>query len=122
MILAVTVACVGSVLLGVLHPTWARAITIVVMGVVLLPALPVILTDAERLAGPAAGTAGAIIWMAGNLGGLIVALIVQSLVHDPLPAFLAMAAVALVGLPFALRVRPPEVPAAGRLAAANDSA
>ena len=36
--------------------------------------------------------------MAGNLGGLVVALIVQLLVHDPLPAFLAMAAVSLLGL------------------------
>jgi predicted MFS family arabinose efflux permease len=106
--LAVGVACVGCVLLGVLNSTWARGVVIVVMGIVLLPALPVILTDAERLAGPAAGTAGAIIWMAGNLGGLVVALIVQSLVHHPLPAFIAMAAVALLGFPFAMRAHPPD--------------
>jgi predicted MFS family arabinose efflux permease len=111
--LAVLVACVGCVLLGVVNTMWARAIVVVLMGIVLLPALPVILTDAERLAGPAAGTAGAIIWMAGNLGGLLVALVVQSLVHHPLPAFLAMAAVALFGLPFALRVRPPGALASG---------
>ena len=69
-------------------------------GLRLLPALPIILTVAEQLAGVAAGTAGALVWMAGNLGGLIVALIVQGLVHDPLPAFLAMAAVSLLGLTF----------------------
>jgi hypothetical protein len=73
------------------------------MGFALLPALPVIIALAERLAGRAAGTAGAIVWMAGNLGGLVVALIVQALVHDPVAAFLAMAAVILAGLPFAAR-------------------
>jgi hypothetical protein len=74
------------------------------MGVVLLPARPVILTRAEQLAGGAAGTAGAIVWMAGNLGGLVVALLVQVLVHEPLAAFLAMAAVSLLGLPLAARL------------------
>ncbi len=49
------------------------------------------MTVAERLAGPAAGTAGAIVWMAGNPGGLVVALLVQALVHHPTAAFLAMA-------------------------------
>ena len=41
--------------------------------------------------------------MAGNLGGLVVALIVQVLVNDPLTAFLSMAAVSLLGVPFASR-------------------
>ena len=53
------------------------------MGALLLPAPPVILTVAEELAGAAAGTAGAIVWLAGNLGGLVVALLVQALVHHP---------------------------------------
>jgi hypothetical protein len=70
----------------------------------MLPALPVILTATERLAGPAAGTAGAIVWMAGNLGGLVVALIVQALVHHPLAAFIAMAIVSFMGLPLVARV------------------
>ena len=63
-----------------------------------------ILTRTEQLAGAAAGTAGAIVWMAGNLGGLVVALLVQGLVHHPAAAFLAMAAVALLGLPLARRL------------------
>ena len=88
------------------------------MGVVLLPALPVILTAAEQLAGAAAGTAGAIVWMAGNLGGLVVALIVQILVHDPLAAFLAMAAVSLLGLPLAARLVSPATAARSREPAA----
>jgi predicted MFS family arabinose efflux permease len=101
---AVLVSCVGCVALGVTPWLGVRAAVIVVMGLFLLPALPVILTATERLAGRAAGTAGAIVWMAGNLGGLVVALIVQVLVHHPLGAFLAMAAVSLLGLPLAGRL------------------
>jgi predicted MFS family arabinose efflux permease len=104
---AVFVAAGACVLLGVLSGLALLAVVLVVLGFVLLPALPVILTRAEQMAGSHAGTAGAIVWMAGNLGGLVVALIVQALVHHPLPAFLAMAAVVLAGLPIAARLIPP---------------
>jgi predicted MFS family arabinose efflux permease len=103
----VLVACVGCVALGATPWIAVRALALVAMGLVLLPALPVILTAAELLAGAAAGTAGAIVWMAGNLGGLVVALLVQILVHHPLEAFLAMAAVSLLGLPLAARLTSP---------------
>jgi predicted MFS family arabinose efflux permease len=104
---AVVAGCLGCLALGVVPWLGGRAVVIVIMGVFLLPALPVILTATERLAGPAAGTAGAIVWMAGNLGGLVVALLVQVLVHDPLVAFLAMSAVSLLGLPIAARLTTP---------------
>jgi predicted MFS family arabinose efflux permease len=107
----VLVACLGCVTLGATPWIGVRALALVAMGIVLLPALPVILTAAEQLAGAAAGTAGAIVWLAGNLGGLAVALLVQILVHHPLAAFLSMGAVALLGLPLAARVTSP----AGRL-------
>jgi predicted MFS family arabinose efflux permease len=103
---AVIVGCVGCVGLGVIPSLAGRAVVIVAMGLMLLPALPVILTSTERLAGSAAGTAGAIVWMAGNLGGLVVALLVQILVHHPMAAFIAMAAVSLLGLPLAARLKP----------------
>jgi predicted MFS family arabinose efflux permease len=104
---AVVVACLGCVTLGVAPWLGVQALAMVALGLVLLPALPVILTMIEQLAGPAAGTAGAIIWMAGNLGGLVVALLVQALVHEPLAAFLTMAAVALLGLPLLARFTAP---------------
>ncbi len=107
----ILVACSGCVVLGLAPWIGVRGLTLAVMGALLLPALPVILTSAERLAGAAAGTAGAIVWMAGNLGGLVVALIVQVLVHHPLPAFLAMAGVSLLGLPIAARLKPGSQPA-----------
>ncbi len=98
------VGCLGSVALGVLPGIAARAVVMVAMGALLLPALPVLMTVVERLAGSAAGTAGAIVWMAGNLGGLVVALLVQALVHHPTAAFLAMALVLLLAAPLALRM------------------
>jgi predicted MFS family arabinose efflux permease len=100
---AVLISAVGCVALGTVSVLGVRGAVLALMGFVLLPSLPLVLTAAERLAGAAAGTAGAIVWMAGNLGGLVVALVVQALLHDPLAAFLAMAAVSLAGLPFAAR-------------------
>jgi predicted MFS family arabinose efflux permease len=100
---AVLTSAIGCAALGAFTMLGARVGAITVMGLIMLPALPVILTAAERLAGSAEGTAGAIIWMAGNLGGLVVALVVQALVHEPLAAFLAMAAISLLGVPLATR-------------------
>ena len=57
--------------------------------------------------------------MAGNLGGLLVALLVQILVHHPLAAFLAMAVVSALGLPLAARVRSPATLHAGETATAG---
>ncbi len=104
---AVVASCLGCVALGVTPWLGVRAAVLALMGLLLLPALPIVLAAAERLAGAAAGTAGAIVWMAGNLGGLVVALMVQILVHEPLAAFLAMAGVSLLGLPLARRLPAP---------------
>jgi hypothetical protein len=104
---AAIAGCVGCIGLAVVPWLGGRAALMVAMGLLLLPALPVILTAAERLAGRSAGTAGAMVWMAGNLGGLIVALVVQALVHHSLAAFLAMAGVSLLALPLAARLISP---------------
>ncbi|HWH12388.1 MAG TPA: MFS transporter [Solirubrobacteraceae bacterium] len=108
----VAASLVGSVALGAIPWVGGRAVALAAMGLFLLPALPVVLSGAEQLAGTAAaGTAGAIVWMAGNLGGLVVAVIVQILVHHPLAAFLAMALVSAFGAPLALRLPRPPGPA-----------
>jgi predicted MFS family arabinose efflux permease len=104
----VAASLIGSVALGAIPWVGGRAVALAAMGLFLLPALPVVLSGAEQLAGPAAaGTAGAIVWMAGNLGGLVVAVIVQILVHHPLAAFLTLAAVSAFGAPLALRLPGP---------------
>jgi predicted MFS family arabinose efflux permease len=124
---AALAGALGCGVLGTVPLLGARATAIAVMGFFLLPALPIVLTTAERLAGAAAGTAGAIVWMAGNLGALIVALIVQILVHDPLAAFGALAAVSLLALPLAARFpsldrAPPQDPASPSVLRAGEEA
>jgi predicted MFS family arabinose efflux permease len=104
MLAVVAVGCGGSIALAFVSGIPAYAVVLVAMGLLLLPALPVIMTVAEVLAGPAAGTAGAIVWLAGNLGGLVVAVLVQVLVHHPTAAFLSMAAVVVLATPLALRM------------------
>jgi predicted MFS family arabinose efflux permease len=104
MLIATWITAVGCLVCGASGSLAVRAIALVVIGLVLLPALPIVMTAAERISGPLAGTAGAIVWMAGNLGGLVVALVVQALVHHPFPAFAALAVVALFGFPLVLRL------------------
>jgi cyanate permease len=100
MLTVVAIGAAGCLALGLITSTGSRLAILLIMGSVLLPALPVILTAAEQLAGLAlAGSAGAIVWLAGNLGGLVVALLVQALVHHPLAAFIAMACVFFSGAP-----------------------
>ena len=118
----VLVGGAGSAALAFVPGVAGKAVVMVIMGVLLLPALPVILTVAEELTGPAAGTAGAIVWMAGNLGGLVVALLVQALVHHPTAAFLAMAVVVVLAAPLAARmISLEDLPAARRGTAALDA-
>jgi MFS family permease len=104
MLIATFVTAAGCLVCGASDSLAVRAVALTVIGFVLLPALPIVITAAERIAGPLAGTAGAIVWLAGNLGGLVVALIVQALVHHPFPPFAAMTVVALLGFPLVLRL------------------
>ena len=104
MLAVVVSAILGCAALAALRWVPAQALVLALLGAALLPALPVVLTSVERMAGSAAGTAGAIIWLAGNLGGIVVALLVQALVDQPTAAFLSLAGVALLGLPLATRL------------------
>jgi predicted MFS family arabinose efflux permease len=89
----------GSVLLAVIHTFAVDAVMLGVMGMLLLTDLPVILELAERRAGSDGGTVAALMWLAGNAGGLVVAVLVQALVHHPVPAFLLLAACGCAALP-----------------------
>jgi predicted MFS family arabinose efflux permease len=70
------------------------------IGFFMLAALPVILEIAERRAGSAGTSATALIWLSGNAGGIVIALLVQAVVHQPLIAFLLMAVIAALVLTF----------------------
>lgn len=80
-------------------------VAVVVVGSALLPALPVVLDLAARRTGEADGTAAGLVWMAGNLGGLVVATGVGLLVDRPAAAFLLLAALSAAALPLVSTLR-----------------
>jgi predicted MFS family arabinose efflux permease len=96
---------VGSVILAFVHVFALDAAVLAVMGMLLLTDLPVILELAERRAGNDGGTVAALMWLAGNAGGLVVAVLVQALVHHPLPAFLLLAVCGCAAIPLVGRLR-----------------
>jgi hypothetical protein len=85
-----------------------------VIGFLMLAALPVILEISERRAGSAGTSATALIWLCGNAGGIVIAILVQVVVHQPAIAFLLMAAISVLVLTFvrqgSLSGRPAELP------------
>ena len=84
----------------------------VLIGLTLLPALPIVLSMAERHTGAAEGTAAGLIWMTGNLGGLVVAGLTGLLVDQPALAFTLCATATILGVPLTLRLRRDETVAA----------
>jgi predicted MFS family arabinose efflux permease len=107
LVMSLTVTAFACVLLAVLPGVVVGFVAITVIGFLLLPALPIVLELVERRTGEAEGTGAGLIWMAGNLGGLLVAVAVGLLVDHPLVAFLVMGAVALVAVPGAVALRRP---------------
>jgi len=99
MAVGVSVTTAACLLLAAAPGVATGFIALTLVGVALLPALPIVLSLTEKRAGTAEGTAAGLIWMAGNLGGLVVATAVGVLVDHPLPAFLTLAAVTLAALP-----------------------
>ncbi len=74
-----------------------------VVGLVLLPGLPICLEWAEEHAGPdAAARTTSLLLTAGNLGGVVVVLLVQPVVDRPAAALLTVAALALPAVAAAL--------------------
>ena len=90
--------CSACVLFAVWKWVPAVATGAALIGFFMLAALPVILEIAERRAGPAGTSATALVWLSGNAGGIVIAMLVQAVVHQPLIAFLLMAVIAAVVL------------------------
>lgn len=93
------VTAVSCVVLALVPGTVTGFVALTLIGFGLLPALPIVLELTERRAGGAEGTAAGLMWLSGNLGGLVVAAVVGVLVDDPLPAFLLLAVLSLLTLP-----------------------
>ena len=91
------------------------------VGLALLPAMPIVLEIVERRAGAAEGTAAGLVWLSGNLGGLVVAGVVGLLLDTPALGFLlcAVASFAAVPLVRGLRRQVPREPHDGRPAPAR---
>ncbi len=91
---AAVVAAAGCVTLA-LAPG-AALLVVVPLGVVLLGSLPVILELTERRSPTSAATG--LIWLAGNAGGIVVAVLVQTTSGHPGAAFSLLAATAALVL------------------------
>ncbi|WP_117208599.1 MFS transporter [Allorhizocola rhizosphaerae] len=87
-----------------------------VEGFVLLAGLPIALDWSELDAGPTrAGTAAGFLMLVGNLGGVVLVLLVQVLLGNPYLALAAMSAVAVPGIVLAARL-PARAPSAKEVA------
>ena len=107
LVVSLSSTAVACVLLALAPGVVTGFAAITLIGLLLLPALPIVLELVERRTGEAEGTAAGLIWMAGNLGGLLVAVVVGLLVDHPSAAFLVMAAIALIAVPGARALRRP---------------
>ncbi|MFG2602740.1 MFS transporter [Streptomyces sp. NPDC048514] len=74
-------------------------LTLLGTGFVLLPALPIVLSLSERHAPEAESTAAGLIWMAGNLGGVLLTTAVGLFVSRPEIAFGVLSAATLLAFP-----------------------
>lgn len=90
----------GACLHLAIIPSTAMAwIMLLGIGFALLPALPIVLALTEKHAPEAEGTAAGLIWLAGNLGGVVVAVVVGILVNHAALAFVVLAGVTSLALP-----------------------
>lgn len=103
-LVSVVAGCLGMVVLAAAPGIVSGAVVLVVVGALLLTDLPVILELVERRTAGAGGTASALVWLAGNAAGLVVALAVQVLVHHPAAAFALLATLLALGAPLVRRL------------------
>ncbi|MDF3283235.1 MFS transporter [Gordonia sp. N1V] len=105
-ILVAVAVTAASCLALAIAPGFALAVLVFTLfGFLLLPALPIVLELSERRVSSSEGAAAGLIWLSGNLGGLIVAGVVGALVNHPASAFLLMAAVVLAAIPLLRSLR-----------------
>lgn len=96
---AIVITAGACLHLALVPSTPMAFITLLGTGFVLLPALPIVLSLSERHAPEAESTAAGFIWMAGNLGGVLLATAVGVVVTRPEIAFAVLSAATLLALP-----------------------
>jgi len=110
--LGIALTAGACVLLAVAPSTVMAYITLMGVGLVLLPALPIVLALTEQHAQDAEGTAAALIWLSGNIGAVLITTVVGSLVAHESVAFVVLAALTVMAMPAIAWYRRLEQPAA----------
>ncbi|MGH9105413.1 MAG: MFS transporter [Acidimicrobiales bacterium] len=95
----------GCSLLAAAPGVVSAAVALCLVGFFLLPGLPIVLEVAERRSGAGAGAGAGLLWMAGQAGGIVVAVVSGAAQGTPWLAFSALAAVVLAAVPLAGRLR-----------------
>jgi predicted MFS family arabinose efflux permease len=91
--------------IAVVHNVAFIGAVLFVLGFVLLAGLPVVLDWSELHAGPErAGEAAGFLLLAGNLGGVVLVLIVQGVIGNPYLSLGALSAIALAGMALTARL------------------
>jgi predicted MFS family arabinose efflux permease len=117
LMIAVVVTAAAFALIAVVHNPAVDGLALVAAGFFLLAGLPVVLDWSELYAGPErAGGAAGFLLLSGNLGGVILVLIVQAVIGNPYLSLGALSAVCLGGLALAVRL-----PAGSAAAASTES-
>jgi len=96
---------VGCGLLAAAPGVVGGAVGLCLVGLFLLPGLPVMLEVAERRSGDAAAAAAGLIWLAGQGGGIVVAVACGALEGTPWLAFSLLAIVVVPAVPAASHLR-----------------
>lgn len=102
-------ALVGGIVFAafaVIEPAAINYVLLAVLGFLLLGAQPVLLEISERRAGRTAASAAGALFLAGNLGGIVLAVIVQTVNSKPSVAFALLALAMLVIAPIAHSLKP----------------
>jgi MFS family permease len=102
---ALVVSAVSFVAIAFNHNVFWLGAWLFAQGFLLLASLPVVLDWSDVHAGPERqGAAVGFLMMSGNLGGLLLVLVVQALIGNPYLALGALAVVAVAGLPVVLKL------------------
>ena len=103
--IAVAVTAAAFAVIAAVHNPVLGGAVLFVAGFFLLAGLPVVLDWSELAAGPerAGGTAGFLL-LAGNLGGVVLVLIIQAAIGNPYLSLAALSLACLAGLALATRL------------------
>lgn len=103
MLTAVSVVIVGFVALAIVPGNLCGMVVSFATGFLLMAMLPIVLEMVEQRAGPAAGTATALVWMAGNGAGVVFSVAIGIVAGNPAIGFVLMAVLmAVTGYPIFL--------------------